>query len=179
MNDHTEFETKVQGIIPEEIIAKLRAIGAKETPEFLAKRFVYDFSDENVKWIRLRQSGNKCTMTYKLKPKRNTIVGKTVEIEVEVSDFDKTAEILSKLTFKKVFYQESKSHIFTVGDIEFSIDTWPMIDPFLEVESNSIEKVQEGLRMLELEGRDVGDKDIKVIYEEQGINIHSYVELKF
>lgn len=174
-----EFETKVININPSLLIKKLRALGAKETPEVLSRRYVFDLESEAIKWIRLRQTGSKITMTYKSKVKGNVEVGKTIEIEVEVSDFDKTAEILSKLPFKKIYYQENKNHIFKLADIEFSIDTWPKLDPYLEIESTSKEKVEEGLKMLDLTSQDVGDKDIKEIYAEKGINLHSYLELKF
>jgi adenylate cyclase class 2 len=103
-----EFETKVPNIDVQELIDKLKNLGAKETPEFLAKRYVYDISTENIEWIRLRQIHTKTTLTYKYKVKGNTKIGETIEIEVEVSDFDKTAEILSKIPFKEVYYQENK-----------------------------------------------------------------------
>lgn len=177
--DTREYETKVLNIDPEEIIEKLRDLGAKETAEFLARRWVFDIDSPDIEWIRLRQSGNKTTLCYKYKTRGNTEVGKTIEIEVEVSDFDKTAAILSKLTFRDIYYQENKNHVFHLGDIEFSIDSWPQIDPYLEVESTSIEKVNEGLRKIGLEGKDSGDKDIVEIYKEAGKDIHSTKNLKF
>lgn len=181
-NLHTEFETKVLGIDVAGIIAQLRELGAVETEEFLARRYVFDIAigTGQVEWIRLRQlGGGKSTMTYKQKLKKNVEIGKTVEIEVEVSDFEKTAEILHKLPFKDVYYQENKNHIFMLDGIEFSIDTWPMLAPYLEVEAESVARVQDGLRLLGLEGKDVGDKDIKVIYDEQGIDLHAYADLRF
>lgn len=176
--DNKEFETKVLGIDVEEIIQKLRAFGADESPEVLSKRYVFDMESDNIEWIRLRQTGNKTTLTYKYKVLGNTDIGKTVEIEVEVSDFTKTALILQKLSFKQTYYQENKNHIFRLGDIEFSIDTWPMLDPYLEIESTNEKRVKEGLKLLELTG-DMGDKDIKEIYQDRGIDLHSFAELKF
>jgi adenylate cyclase class 2 len=175
----TEFETKVINIDKEAIVKMLRELGAQETPEFLARRFVYDLDTPDVEWIRLRRTNTKTTLTYKFKKLHNTEIGKTIEIEVDVSDFDKTAEIFSKIPFRAVYYQENKSHIFHLNDIEFSIDTWPMLPPYLEIESDSVEKVQEGLKLLELQGQDVGDKDIKLLYGDIGIKLHTYKELKF
>lgn len=178
-NMDTEIETKVINIDPEKIIAKLRQLDAEETAEKLLQRYVFDMESANSEWIRLRTDGQKTTITYKNKIKGNTAVGKTIEIEVEVADFDKTAQILSKMPFKSIFYQENKTHIFKLNGIEFSIDTWPMLEPYLEIEAESLEKVQEGLRLLGLEGQDIGDKDVKVIYQEKGIVLHAYPELKF
>ncbi len=175
-----EFETKVLKIDKEVIIEKLRQLGAKEEPEKLQKRYIFDMTSESVEWIRLRTDGTTTTMTYKHKVRGNTEIGKTVEIEVEVADFEKTAQILSKIHFKDIYYQENKRHIFHLGDIEYSIDSWPMLEPYLEVEGGSQEKVREGLQLVGLEGQDVGDADIVDIYKkEKGIHLHDYKELKF
>jgi adenylate cyclase class 2 len=176
---NTEYETKITNIDVEQIIQKLRNIGAKETSEFLSRRYVYDLETEDIEWIRLRTNGNRTTLTYKHKIRGNVEVGKTTEIEVEVSDFDKTAEILKKLPFKEIYYQENKNHIFKLNDIEFSIDSWPLIKPFLEIESYSKEKVAEGVALLGVEDHNVGDIDIKDLFTQQGIDVHSYKELKF
>lgn len=177
--NNKEFETKVLNIHVEEIIKKLRQLGAEETPEVLMRRYVFDIKSSNIEFIRLRDNGHKSTITYKYKVRGNSRVGKTIEIEVEVSDFDKTAQILSKLSFRRTFYQENKTHIFRLNGIEFAINTWPMIKPFLEVESNSQEKVKKGLEMLSLTGKDVGDLDLKEIFQSKGIDIHAYPNLKF
>ncbi|MDQ3239556.1 MAG: CYTH domain-containing protein [bacterium] len=174
-----EFETKVLDFNSDQVINKLRSLGAIEIPEFMYKRYVFNLETNDIEWIRLRQGNSEVTMTYKYKVKGNVSIGKTSEIEVTVSDFDKTSQILHKLPFKDVFYQESKRHIFKHNDIEYSIDTWPMLEPHLEVESHSLEKVDEGLKVLDLEGKDVGDKDITSIYRERGIDMHRLVELKF
>jgi hypothetical protein len=54
-----------------------------------------------------------------------------------------------------------------------------MLPPYLEIESHSLEKVHEGLKLLDLVGKDIGDKDIKILYNEIGIKLHAYKELKF
>ena len=108
-----EFETQILDIDSEEIIRKLRALGAKEEPGILQKRWVFDILCENEKntikaeWVRLRKSGDKSTLTYK--NKKGAGLGDTSEIEVEVGDFDKAAEIMSKLScFGAMYYQENK-----------------------------------------------------------------------
>lgn len=176
---NTEFETKIKPIDVEAVINKLKELGAHETPEILSRRYVFDIDSKEIEWIRLRTNGEKTTLTYKHKIKGNIEVGQTTEIEVEVLDFDKTAELLRKLHWKDIFYQENKNHIFKLGDIEFSIDTWPLIDPFLEIESFSKEKVKEGVKLLGLEEHDCGDIDIKDFFTEAGIDVHAYKELKF
>lgn len=174
-----EFETKVLKIDVDLIVKLLRELGAKEFPETLMRRYVFDFDSIDTEFFRLREYNGRSTLTYKHKKANSTEIGQTMEIEVETSDFDKTAKILLKLNFNRVFYQENKRHKFILDDIEFTIDTWPMLEPLLEIESGSQTRVQEGLKLLHLEGQDIGDKDMKSIYQDNGIDIHSYKELKF
>ena len=50
-----EYETQVLDPNIEEIMGKLRGLGAKEENEILQKRWVY-YIDET-RWVRLRQAG--------------------------------------------------------------------------------------------------------------------------
>ncbi len=174
----TEFETTILNIDPDQIRTKLRKLGAIEQPEILMKRYVYDLlPNEKPEYLRLRSDGNKTTLTYK---KRNGIdIGSTEEIEVEVSNFDQAAKMLSKIKSYKIRYQENKRQLFKLGDLEFSIDSWPKIPPYLEIESVSKEKVKQGLKLLGLEGKDSGDIDTQHIYLSYGINLNSFDTFKF
>ncbi len=176
---NTELETKVLDINKEEIIQKLKELGAEEESEVLTRRWVFDIESENIEFIRLRSDGKKHFLTYKYKTLGSVEVGRTEEIEVEVLDFDKTAEILRKLKFKRVFYQETKRHAFHLNEAEITIDTWPKIPPYMEIEAQTEEKIQEILKLLDLEGKDAGDYDIFDIYQKNSLDLHSFEELKF
>lgn len=179
-----EFETQILDINKDETIERLRKLGAEETPEAFQKRWIFDIECLNAKnpglgkWVRLRQNNGRNMLTYK--NRFGTGISETEEIEVEVGDFDKTAEIFSKLSgFIGKFYQENKRHLFKYDGIEFSIDSWPMIPTFLEIESNSEEKVRQGLKLLDLEGKDAGHIGILSIYKKYNIDLHSFPTLKF
>ena len=177
-----EFETQVLGIDKDAIIKKLRKLGAKEEAEVLQKRWVFDIVPCTVtstgEWIRLRQVGDKKpTLTYKNKSGKG--MSDTQELEVGVEDFEKTALILSKLNIPKKYFQENKRMKFDLDGIEFTLDTWPRIPTYLEVEAKSEEGVKKGLKMLGLEGKDDGHLGSMTIYDKYGINLHSIKELKF
>lgn len=175
-----EFETQVLDIDAEKIAQKLRDLGAKETPEVLQKRWVFDLpkrGDEG-HWIRVRQIGQKTTITYKIKS--GTGVSDTQEIETEVADFEKIVKIFQTLdVWSGSYYQENKRHGFELNDIEFTLDTWPKIPTFLEIEAKNEDKLWEGLEMLGLVGKDAGHIGTVKIYKKYGIDLHSYKELKF
>jgi len=172
-----EFETKVLDIDVNEIERKLRKLGAKSEKEVLMRRWVFDIDLSRDEWIRLRDDGHKNTITYKCKTGHG--ISETEEIEVEVSDFEETAKILSKLEFKDTYYQENRRKAFELKGIEFTIDTWPKIPAYLEVESSSEKKVKEGLKMLGLEGKDAGNITVKATYDRYRISLHSFKELRF
>lgn len=176
-----EYETQVLDVDKDKIASKLRKLGVKEESETLQKRWIFDIDPCTVastgEWIRLRQVGNKKpTLTYKNKSGKG--MGDTQELEVEVEDFDKTAQILSKFKFDQV-YQENKRAKFELDDIEFTLDTWPRIPTYLEIEAKSEAKVHEGLKLLGLTGKDVGHMGTITIYSKYGIDLHSIKELTF
>ncbi len=178
--NNIEFETKVLSINVEEISKKLLSIGAKQISDTLSKRMIFDIKSDGIEWVRVREEGVKKTLTYKYKPLNNSKIGVTQEIEVEVSDFDKTVELITKLPFYyRTMYQENRSIIFRKGNIEFKIAIWPLIDPYLEIEGSNEVEVLRALEELDLKGKDVGDFDIAKIYAEKGIDMNSYPELKF
>jgi adenylate cyclase class 2 len=177
-----EFETQVLDIDKEEIITILRKLGAKEEPEVLQRRWIFDITPCTVastgEWIRLRKVGDKKpTITYKNKSGKG--MGDTQELEIEVEDFHKAEMLLSKLKFAGKYYQENKRAIFELNDIEFTLDSWPKIPTYLEIEAKSEEKVHEGLKMLGLFGKDVGHMGTLTIYKHYGIDLHSIKELTF
>lgn len=177
-----EFETQVLDIDKNKISKKLKDLGAKEETEALQKRWVFDLDPCTVlstgEWIRLRQVGSKKpTITYKNKSGKG--LGETQEIEIEVDDFEKAAKLLSKLPFKGQYYQENKRTKFILNDIEFTLDTWPRIPTFLEIEGKSEEKVHEGLKLLSLTDKDAGHIGTIAIYQKYGIDLHSIENLKF
>jgi len=170
-----EYETKVLEIVPTTIIADLVALGAKDLNEKLYKRWVFEM--ERGEWIRLRTDGTKTTLAYK--NRNGTKIGATTEIETEVADFERMYLILSKLSFANEYYQENKTHIFTLGDLEFSLDTWPMIPAYLEIEGKDPNAVKKGLKMLGLNGKEIGDVSTVDVYEKHGINLHEIKHLSF
>lgn len=179
-----EIETQVLDIDKKNVIAKLRKLGAKEYPEVLQKRWVFNIKEGNKesistgKWIRLRQVGKETTITYK--DKKGSGVKETEEIEVYVDDFDDAAKIFSKIPgFSGIFYQENKRKKFELKSMEFTLDTWPLIPTYLEIEARNEKSLREGLRLLSLEGKDARHIGTNAIYEKYGIHVHSYKEVKF
>ena len=174
-----EYEITVLDIDVMKIEKKLLEIGAVKEGEFFQKRNLYNFHEEyRGRFIRLRTNGTKTTLTIKDKSDKKEI-GSVKELEVEVSDFEKTDEILKMLGYEHSMYQENKRTIYRLGDIEFDIDSWPMIPTYLEIEGKSKEQVEEMIEKLEIDKNKLSLDKVSEIYKRYGIDIHNYKNFKF
>lgn len=154
--------------------------GAVKQDEFLQRRFVYDFNPVIPnKWICLRTTGEKTTLTIKEIKDRNAIV-EAEALEVKVDDFDVTNEILNQLGFIARNYQENYRKVFILDNTEISIDSWPLIPVYAEVEGKSDRDVINTLNKLGYGLNDVTALDIEFIYEKiYGIDMKRIKKLKF
>lgn len=89
-------------------------------------------SEANPGYIRVRNEADRTTLTYK-RVVNNEITG-TFEIEIVVSDFDAVAEFLTQIGCIEKSYQETKRELWSIGKVEIMIDTWPHLEPLVEIE---------------------------------------------
>lgn len=175
----SEYEITVLDIDASEIEKKLESIGAIKQGEYFQKRNLYNFHEEyRGRFIRLRTNGEKTTLTIKDKSAKKEI-GSVKELEIEVSSFEKTNEILELLGYEHSTYQENKRIIYKLGHIEFDIDTWPMIPTYLEIEGKNKEDVEKMIKILDIDEEKLSLDKVSEIYKKYGIDIHQYKELKF
>jgi adenylate cyclase, class 2 len=173
-----EFEAKVIEINPEEIEQKILSAGGAKTKETLMKRYVYHIHpDRRGHWIRLRDDGEKVTLTVK-KIHHDGISG-TEEEEVEVNDFEKTNQLLQLMGFTPSAYQENRRISFVLNGAHVEIDHWPLIPPYLEIEADSREKVIEAASLLGFDEYELTGENTVNIYERYGIDLHAIRELRF
>lgn len=160
-----ENEITILEINKKDFIEKIEKLGAKkESEEVLQVRYVYDFNPAlSNKWIRLRTNGKKSTLTIKELSGDSKMNAK--EWEIEVSDFEETNAILNELGYFHRNKQENKRQIYTWKDVEISIDTWPLIPTYVELESDNIEQISELLKLLNISEDKVTTLDVTSIYE--------------
>jgi len=146
-----EYEATFTNINKDQIRAKLKEVGAKLLrPEFLQKRVV--FTPQNYKqgeWLRVRDEGDKITMSYKRVPwgDKNNIADQK-EVCLIVDNFDEAVEFLKSIGCKKKSFQESKREIWHLGNAEICLDTWPYLEPYIEVEGATEELVKQASEKL-------------------------------
>ena len=65
------------------------------------------------------------------------------EIDVEVKDYDKAVQLLKSAGVTFSYYVESLRETWELDGAEIYIDIWPGLEPRLEIEADSEEKVRE------------------------------------
>jgi len=134
-----EYEAKFTDINKSDIRRRLKKAGAKLIhPEFIMKRYVWHFPPgHQVKgaWVRVRQEYGRVTMSVKIVDGRK--LKDQREIYITVDDMEKAREILNAIGCIERAYQESKRELWKLGSVEITIDEWPFLEPFVEIEGKS------------------------------------------
>lgn len=173
-----EHEAKILDVDPEFTEELIVGKGGQKLGERFMRRYVYDItSDDDSKWIRLRDNGDETTLT--VKQITSDAIDGTREVEVTVDDFATTNALLDLLGFRPKSYQETKRISFILDGAQVEIDTWPRIPPYLEIEAGSKDEVIRIARLLGY-GEDelTGENTIKV-YSRYGIDLNKIPELRF
>lgn len=139
-----EFEATFPNVDKDEVRSRLRAAGATlERPEYLQKRVVFALPsghEINGGWLRVRDEGDKVTMSLKIVD--GTAIENQREIMISVDSFAQAELLLSTVGCRKKSYQETKRELWRLDGVEITIDEWPFLEPFVEVEGDSKEAVK-------------------------------------
>lgn len=139
-----EYEATFSKVDKDKIRQKLKEIGAKLLKsEFLQRRIVFHLPKGHEiegGWLRVRDEGDKITMSLKV------VIGDRIENQKEtclkVDNFDEAVNLLEQIGCKQKAYQESKRELWEMDGVEVTIDEWPFLEPYIEVEGKSEESVK-------------------------------------
>lgn len=167
-----EIEAKFLNCTHEDIRQKLRSIGAHcEFPVRLMRRAIIDYPDRRLQtsipnsYIRVRDEGDKTTLTYKQFDSLS--VDGAREIEVVVDSFLKTVDVFTAAGLEVVSMQESKRETWKYKEREVVLDEWPWLNPYIEIEGESEESLKDLATKLELRWTDAVFGDVMVAYRAQ------------
>ncbi|MCX4640906.1 class IV adenylate cyclase [Streptomyces platensis] len=163
-----EYEAKFLEIDVDALRDHLKAAGAEQVfPKTLFTRLIFENDTvQGEQWLRLRDEGGKTTLTLKQVTDASHING-TTEIEVEVSDLEKTAELLKALGLRQVRYQQNYREEWQLGGVTYDLDTWPGLPTFLEVEGSSEQAVRTAVAELGLDYSEARFGSIDLIYKSE------------
>ncbi len=139
-----EYEATFININKDEVRERLRQAGAKLLrPEYLQKRIPFHLPKEkrsNDSWLRVRDEGDKITLSLKM------IDGDKIENQkelcLEINNFEDAVELLKAIGCEPKSYQETKRELWKLDGVDITIDEWPFLEPFVEIEGSSEEEVK-------------------------------------
>ena len=163
-----EIEAKFVNIEVDTMRLKLTDLGAELTlPMRDMKRVTIDTPELKSKdaFIRVRDEGDKTTLTYKQFDALS--LDGVKEIEVTVSDFDTTVALLEQAGLPYRSLQESRRETWRLNNVEIVIDEWPWLDPYIEIEGPDEESVISTAEQLGFEWNDAIFGDVMAAYRVQ------------
>ena len=159
--DNIEYEIKILDVDIDAFRKKLNVFGAELKGKYNFRRYIFELANKK-EWIRLRTDGKFTTLTYK--HAINDEIDGVKEIEVEVSSFEDTKTILENSGLKASNYQENTREEYIFKNASVTIDNWPGIPSYIEIEADSKEQVEILLHELELADHKTTSKTVADIY---------------
>ena len=140
---YIEYEATFLDVNKENTRKVLKGSGAKLIkPEFLQKRVVFNLPNkpDGYRWLRVRDEGDKITMSFKMVDGNK--IKNQKEVNLVINDFKKGVEFLEVIGCQRKSYQETKREIWELDSVEICIDEWPFLEPFVEIEGKSEKEVK-------------------------------------
>lgn len=163
----TEYEATFPNVDKEYIRKILKNVGAKLVkPEFMQKRSVFLLpSGHEIKggWLRVRDEADKITMS--LKVVNGTRITDQKELCLKIDNFKDAEELLERIGCKKKAYQESKRELWTMLGVEVTIDEWPFLEPYIEIEGKSESDVKKAAKRLGFDYKDALFCSVDTLYK--------------
>ena len=175
-----EIEATFLSINKDLIRVKLKETGFElKISEYLMRRKTFDFPTlppGEKKWGRVRQESNKVTMT--IKEIRGLGINDTYEVELIVNDFDIAAKFFEACGIHEKAFQENMREVWQKENIEITIDTWPGLNPFIEIEGPDEDSVQKISNKLGFDFKAAVFGSIDLVYEKEiGIPAKKIIDL--
>ncbi len=164
----TEIEAKFVQVDHNDIRKRLNQLGAKcEQPMRDMVRVTIDTPSMKAKdaFVRIRDQGDKVTVTYKQFDELSVDGAK--EIEITVDDFDNAVALFAAAGLHHRSWQESKRETWILDDVEIVLDEWPWLDTYIEIEGPSKKSVKDVAKRLGFDWDDAVFGDVMAAYRLQ------------
>lgn len=164
---HIEFEATFTGVDKDAMRERLRTAGAtRAREEFLMRRTVFNPPIAIPGgWMRVRDEGDRITMSLKVVDGDN--IEDQKEVQIVVDDFDQAVAMLEAIGARRKAYQETKRELWVLDGAEVTIDSWPGLRPFVEVEATDEAMVRVVADKLGFDWGDAKFCEVSRVYEEE------------
>ncbi len=159
-----EIELKFYPVDKDDTRGRLKKAGFKlSNTEFMMVRSVFTPPDPKTGWARVRAEHNRTTMSVK-RVNSESISGME-EAELTINSFDAGVTFLEAAGFRKKAFQETLREIWKRDNVEATIDTWPGLDPLIEIEGDSEEHVMKAVADLGFDKDKAMFGSVDIVYE--------------
>lgn len=167
----TETEAKFLDVDFEAVRARLKVAGGVcEKPMRLMRRAIIDFPDNRLQrerdaYVRVRDEGDKTTLTYK---QFNSLsVSGAQEIETTVESFEDTIKLFEAIGLSTRSLQESRRETWRLGEVEVVLDEWPWLNPYIEIEGEDEDTIKAVAEKLGFDWKNAIFGDVMAAYRAQ------------
>ncbi len=173
-----EYEIEILDIDQREAERGLRAVGARYVGSHSFRRVEFLLSGDiggSHSWGRVRSDGKKTTITLK-ELNGDDRMAPMVEREISTDNFEGAVRIVGRLVGQKsLIYFENSRKAYVLGSAYITIDKWPGIPPFMEIEAKSMQVAHSIYKRLGIKGKMVGNAPIREIYRHYGLDFEKEV----
>ena len=136
---NNEIEASFLDVDKDDLREKLKEAGAEcIKPEIMMRRTVFDSGPHS--FARVRDEGDKIVMTYKNFEDEDSIMG-VKEVNLIVNNYDDAVKFIAGCGLEQKAVQETYRETWKLDGVEITIDTWPWIPTYSEIEGPSEEAV--------------------------------------
>jgi adenylate cyclase class 2 len=173
-----EHELKFVGIEIEKVVELIGAQGgALLRLRHLLRRRTFDIPGEpRGTFVRVRDEGDRITLTLK---KQYQPDGEVYELEECVESFEVTAQLLESMGMLPATYEENYREVYQLAHALITVDTWPGLESFIEVEAESADDLALACQQLQLPQAQGLKGPVDVVYKSKGIDITGIKTLTF
>ncbi len=141
-----EFEAKFYPVDKDRFRLLLKSLGAELVfPERKFRRLLFGHEDNpqiQANYLRVRDEGNLISLSLKVQPVSNGPLSAQKEAEIEVSSFETAIEIMESVGLKKSSYHENLREEWRLDRAQITIDSWPGLLSWTEIETFSPAEVK-------------------------------------
>jgi adenylate cyclase class 2 len=171
-----EHEIVVIDIDKQEVERKLKSSGAKYKGHSEYRRIEFLIGGKRARkhsWGRVRTDGKETTITVKRYISKQLPME---EHEISVENFEETVRLISKITLSKPCYFENSRDLYIYKKAKVTIDKWPGIPHYIEIEGPSMAYVKKLYEDMKIKGSFIGNPTLEDVYDRYGLKFSRVVE---
>lgn len=166
-----ETEAKFLNVNLDDIRQKLGSIGARLIePSTPVRRAILETPEMRAKeaFVRVRDEGGKVTVVYKQHARLE--LGGAIEAPLKADNIDFEAAVdfaKAALDNCSESYQETRRETWKLDEALITLDEWPWLNPFVEVEAETGEAVKAAAEKMGFKWQEAVFGGINIVYQKQ------------